>query len=79
MKEDLEKLRKACPECRTHEPSLPKEKPKGVINPRHPFQLLHANYFHMAGKIVLVTVDPYTSCSQISKGEGIPFDDVYDS
>ena len=61
LKEDLENLRKACPECKTHQPSLPKERPKGMINPRHPFQSLHADYFHLAGKIFLVTVDPYTS------------------
>ena len=61
LKEDLENLKKACPECRTHQPSLPKERAKGMINPRHPFQSLHADYFHLAGKIFLVTVDPYTS------------------
>ena len=32
-----------------------------MINPTHPFQSLHADYFHLAGKIFLVTVDPYTS------------------
>ena len=61
LKRDLEEMRKTCQECIENHPSLPKEKPKGMIIPEYPFQSLHADYFHLAGKVYLLVVDGFSS------------------
>ena len=61
MKQDLEQMRKLCLDCRENQPSQTKEPPKGMIMPSYPFQTLHADYFHLAGKVFLLLVDAYTS------------------
>ena len=61
MKNDLEEMRKTCLDCTENQPSQPKEPPKGMIMPDYPFQTLHTDYFHLAGKVFLLMVDAYTS------------------
>ena len=61
MNQDLEQMRKLCLDCRENQPSQTKEPPKGMIMPSYPFQTLHADYFHLAGRVFLLLVDAYTS------------------
>ena len=61
MKQDLENMRKTCLDCNENQPSQPKEPPKGMIMPSYPFETLHCDYFHIAGKVFLLMVDAYTS------------------